>query len=60
MNHKADRNAYGNLNLGFAPISYCFKPTSFGEEYLQILMQLREQLRRRKYHAYYEVMKQVR
>ena len=57
MNHKADHNTYGNLNLGFAPIGYCFEPRSFRKEHLQILMKLREQLR--KYNAYYEVIKQV-
>jgi hypothetical protein len=38
MNHKADRNAYGNLYLGFALIGYCFEPKSFEKEYLYTYM----------------------
>lgn len=38
MNHKADRNAYGNLYLGFALICCCFEPKSFEKEYLYTYM----------------------
>ena len=33
MDHKADRNAYGNLYLGICSNRLQFEPKSFGKEY---------------------------
>ena len=39
MDHKANRNAYGNLYLGICSNRLQFEPKSFGKEYLHTILQ---------------------